>query len=994
MQGIIRQAAVLLLTAAANAAPVAVENAAALYPEPEKATAVFLALPPGRKYVITDLAGKECGRGQSERSENAGFSAVRFSLPRGWYRVHFPETDSSVGLAVTPDSPRSEYWNIDAGLTWSDWTHEHQKQVIDALRRKGIASFRERMSWTREVDTDHFHGEARAIRDLLYRGDSLELFQDSPASLRLGDRTNAFFVDFARSAGEIRRMESEFKSAWNAVELWNEPFFTGAFPSDQYVPMAKLLSHALKSPVCGGSFSPAISHAYLTGCLESGFADILDALSLHFYGSPESMREVIAYYRSQLKAVGREAMPLWVTESGSPDPSLRGAVATTMRAIECRTLGVKRFYAFYLQRHQEGSIDWGLSDASGTPRPALACFLAAASLLGDKAYCGDVNIQGEVSIVHCFSDQTGNVLVLYGKPGAELTLPTAPDALAGADGREFPVSGKAFRNADGLGYAFFAPGRLDGVLKQDTVNMKYFRISGNAGQRQKPAVVLQPQYPVGQVLDHSNNGYTIAPGAAENYTAVVICNNLSGAPVSGTLSLELPDGKRLTKQLTLPADSGITAEFPADFRAALDRDGECMIRFVFTGDDCSDRIVQRFQRPATIRSERLFFTDGKKPDWAKAKVYRDTTVCGDVPGKLNVPPEEFGSEAQFLWSDIGIHFRVNVHDLCHEPASEDGSSWMHDSLQLSISQYNSANDNNRFEWGFWRDAAGIAHKTTFLTSTGQPISDKSQVVIRRDEAAHTTLYEGVIAWYDLGSMNAVYNRDRMRLRLTFCVNDDNNGNRRWSEWTPGIAKDKNPDDFVEFMLVTGDRKATRIPLTSGKYSGSAKDCIRSGEALKLNDIPDGALEFTISPVELDGPVTLKFELAATDWAKHNGTGFSFGAALRDSATTEEYAMFAAPTPVYAGTAGYMLQEKNEPAPVIGMGKKIFSPSGLFHTLELTIDSGTRKFELAVIPPKGKRELVASGPIRHNTMRSFDKIVFTTSGWGAGPFLLKNIRIIH
>ena len=140
--------------------------------------------------------------------------------------------------------------------------------------------------------------------------------------------------------------------------------------------------------------------------------------------------------------------------------------------------------------------------------------------------------------------------------------------------------------------------------------------------------------------------------------------------------------------------------------------------------------------------------------------------------------------------------------------------------------------------------------------------------------------------------------------------------------------------------------------------------------------------------------SLQFELAATDWAKHNGTGFSFGAALRDSATTEEYAMFAAPTPVFAGTAGYMLQEKNEPAPVIGMERKVFSPSGLFHTLELTIDSGARKFELAVTPPKGKRELVASGPIRHNTMRSFDKIAFTTSGWGAGPFLLKNIRIIH
>ena len=982
-----------LLTVTANAASVTVEDAAVLYPVPGKDTSAYFSVPPGSEYVITDIEGKEGSRGQSRKSRTAGFSEVRFSLPSGWYQIHFPGSDAMVGVAVVPDGPRYNYWSIDAGLTWSRWSAEHKQQVVNALRRKGIGTFRERMSWSR-AESEQFHGKTRAVREMLYHGDALELWSDSPTAFRLGDRKNSFFMDFSRTADGIRRMESGLGTAWSAVELWNEPFYNGALPADQYIPVAKLLSAILKTPVCGGSFTPAISHAYLSGCLESGFADILDAFSIHFYSSPEKMRDVISYYRTQLKTAGREAMPIWVTESGTPDPTLRGAVATAMRAIECRTLGVERFYAFYLQQYREGKIEWGMSDASGTPRPALACYLAAASFVGNKAYSGDMDVQGDVSLVRCFSDESGSIAALYGKPGAELTLPVEPDALAGADGRAIPVSGKVFCNADGLGYAFYAPGRLDKVLKQDTENRKLFHFTGNAGQRRKPSVVLQPLYPKGQVLEHSNNGYIIEPGAAENFIAAVICNNLTDAPVAGILAIELPDGRRLTQKVSISANGGTKTEFKVNFRAALERDGEYVLRFTFNSDKGEDRIVQRFERPATIRSERLVLTDSRSPDWAHAKVFRDTTVRSDLPGKHNVSAEEFHSEGQFLWSDIGIHFRVTVKDRRHEPTSDDGSCWMYDSLQLAVSQYNSVKDNNRFEWGFWLDANGRAHKTTFLTSTGKQLSDDSEIAIRRDEVVHTTCYEGVIAWSDLGSMNAIYNRDRMRLRLTFCVNDGNNGSRRWSEWTPGIATTKSPDKFVEFLLVSGEREVLPVSLKQGIYRGNAKDCILSGDALKLNDVRNGRLEFQILPVKFESPVTLRFELAATEWRKHNGTGFCFDAALEDSVSAEAYFLRTAPNGMFGGKTGYAIQEKGAPAPILGMEKKALQPSGLFHKVEFTIDPGARKFELAVTPPKGRRELVVSGPIHRNTMRSFDRIVFTTSGWGAGPFLLKNISLVH
>ena len=79
--------------------------------------------------------------------------------------------------------------------------------------------------------------------------------------------------------------------------------------------------------------------------------------------------------------------------------------------------------------------------------------------------------------------------------------------------------------------------------------------------------------------------------------------------------------------------------------------------------------------------------------------------------------------------------------------------------------------------------------------------------------------------------------------------------------------------------------------------------------------------------------------------------------------------------------------------MIGTPGKVFPPDGKFHTIEFTIDNAARKQMLYFIN-KGKKECVVSGPIKKNSMRSFDKIIFTPSGWGAGPFQLKNISLIQ
>lgn len=57
-----------------------------------------------------------------------------------------------------------------------------------------------------------------------------------------------------------------------------------------------------------------------------------------------------------------------------------------------------------------------------------------------------------------------------------------------------------------------------------------------------------------------------------------------------------------------------------------------------------------------------------------------------------------------------------------------------------------------------------------------------------------------------------------------------------------------------------------------------------------------------------------------------------------------------------------------------------------------ISAAARK-QMLYVTANGKKECVATGAIRKNTTRSLDKIVFTPSGWGAGPFQLKEISVI-
>lgn len=1031
MYGIRTFFAAVLCAAGILGAPAAdnltVETPAALFPLPGADTQLVLAektpSPDGEvKYVVSDYTGKETGAAAARRQ--AGKITLVLKLDAGYHELFFPEYNQSIGLAVYPDARNIDdtngYWCMDSGLTWSRWPHDRKVAIVRQLKRKGISTFRERFSWW-AVDNGSTikEGPEAVVRDSVYGENRiLELLQDSPAIYRRGDKKNSFDYDLVKGADGMRRLEARFGKYWSAFELWNEPFYNNGLPADQYVPTVKMMGAALDTVVAAGSFTPAVASAYLDTCAESGFLDVIDVFSTHFYSSPESMYGSLKYFRDRLKKYGADRLPIWVTESGTPGAVVREtgrptvktdsacAVTTAMRGIECLTLGVGRYYPFYLQQHVEGSIAWGMSDFNGTPQRPLAVWLHAAGMIGDKKYLGDLKASGDLISARVFGDDGETVAVIYGKPGKTVTLPAAGYRACGADGRPLPASGTTLVNTDGLTFLVFEPGRLEGLIRTDTPNMAYYRSAGTVGTRKKRTVIIQPEYPKGQIISHSNNGYTVSEEAAEKFKAAARFCNLGNQDTTVTVRLRGAGIPELQTQFDLPARSEKYQAFDLNFRKALAEHSPFQLVWEAESAAGNDRAAVLFNRLPSVRTRKVAFIqkspviDGSDDDaWKNAEWAKDTSVRSDVPGELAVPPEEFSSRAKFLWGDAGLYFLVAVKDKQMEPSPDPGNCWMYDSLQIAVSQYNSENDRNRFEWGFYLDGHGAPQKTTFTTSTGNKLSDDCRLAVRRDDKAGTTVYEGLIPWRDLGSMNAIYNRNGMKFRLTFCVNDHNGGNRRWSEWSPGIASGKSTELFPELILAESGREEQQLAvsgnlLNSGKVemSDRSKFSVQPGNTLKIEDKPAGSIAFVLPETAMNGPVTLRFKLASTEWGKHNGTGFSFVAGIQDSASGECYECWLAPSSMFGGTSGWALNEKNAPVPVFGTKGKVFPPTGLFYTVELTVDASTRQMTLAVTDPKGQRETVAEGFGKRNSMKKFDRIFFRTSGWGAGPFLLKDITL--
>lgn len=970
-------------------------------------------------YEVTDYSGNAVTSGKAPVSGNR--VSVGLNLKPGYYELCFPQEGKKFGIIAIPDrkAPADGFWQLDAGLSWSKWDFETKQRIVSVLLDKGISGFRERLAWP-ALDTplgcDPAAGVFGKIRNEVYpsgEGRVLELFQDSPGHLRF-DAANPFAVDLGAAFASWRKICAAYRQSWSALELWNEPFFSGkGLPADQYVPVAKAVAAAAGPvEVAAGCFSPSIAVSYLDGCAENGLLDVTDVVTLHFYGKPETMNDLIRFYRKWLTEKRNGDMPLWVSESGTPGQlgefgrpglksDLESARDTVMRAVECRALGVARFYAFYLQYHIEGVISWGMTDREASPQRPLAAWLFAAQAIADRPYLGRLEqAPAGVLLNRVFGEGANATVVLYTRIGETVRLPFPVREYAGIDGRRIaPNADGTVTAADGILYAQTAKQAVK--LAESPEDAALFACASKRNPpRQIRKLVLQPVYFPAQCSQATNSGYFVKQDAAGKFKAAVNVANLGETPVEAEVALDFPGAN--PRRVSVGAMKSARVEWELNLSDALKNNPPLALAYAATAGDCADRAVIRlYPEPArriypVLKTGEAILPDGRKDEaiWAKAPKADQLTCLDDNPAGTALPCNDFRAAANFAWGDVGLYFFIEVDDPRHEPPQSAALSWQKDSVQIAFSQENSAYDINQFEWGFFLDEKG-AHRVLFRSSLHQPLSDATKVGIRRDEQAGKTFYEGVIAWLDLGSLKAVNERAGSRFRLSFIVNDANAGSRRWLEWSPGIAKSKKPSEYPELVLCDAAPEPERSNLLKGWQAAAPENVSQvnymGAPAIRLLDRKDSVLTRRIDAPQPSGkPVILSFLLASTEFYKHKGTGFSLKAGFYDSETQEGYECWIAPDKLYAKRTGFAIANSDGTLVQLGIDDSRFPVDGKFYKITLFYDPVNGQLKL-FLEKDGENLLLAEGNGK-KILKNIDQIRIAASGWGAGPLLFREIAV--
>jgi hypothetical protein len=1009
-------------------------DAANFFPYPDEPAEVVFeagALTHGTKvdYAVYNYEQEEVDRGSVEVI--GGYVDVPVELEQGYYEIHFPESDQAFGVIALPDYPAvpEGYWCIDAGLTWSKWSPAMKTAMVRLLNEKGIRGFRERLSWLNLMSGEAMileHGDTAQVRDEVYRDNIgehriLELFQDSPASLRR-DPANPFSIDLGQSYSMWQAIAERYVPAWSALELWNEPFFVKGLPADQYVPVAKMVAAAVpNAPVVAGCFSPSISVAYLDDCAQGGLLDVIDAMTLHLYGPPESMPKLMQFYRDYLRRYGRSSLPVWVSESGDPGSmgeferttlasERQGTMRTVMRAIECKVYGVQRFYTFYLQKHIEGVISWGMTDAYASPQRKLAAVLYAAQTVGDLPLLGDLDPMPEGAVFgHVFGDGEEAVVVLYAPDHDSLDLPFTVKHISGIDGRALVLNAdQSVPVPDGIVYL-----RVPSEVVAPFINTKAepmeegLAAGGRTQEREFRTLVVQPEYIRSQTEQVSNLGYFLNVEDAENYRAAAYISNLSPDRQDVRVSVEVPGLGREEQSVSLEPLETRRVEWTLDLSSTLSAHERTPLTYRAQSDTGEDAVTAYVQpQPATRiysvqKSMDVPRLDGRPTDavWKRADIIDNLECFDDNPSGDKVSSAGLEGVARFLWGDVGLYFLIEVKDDAHEPPENAPLSWKSDSVQIAFHQQNSSQDINDFEWGFFLDQAGNSQRVLFRSSSGEELSEATRVVVVRDEAAARTVYEGVISWLDLGSMKAINDRTASRFRLSFIINDANTGHRRWLEWSPGIAKGKTPTDYPELILVNDKDNVDLVtPSTQTaeewdvRVPGSVEDVRFDGvQAWRIADRKGAGISTAFAPLKMERPLCLSFRLGVTDYYKNNGTGFCFMAVLWNKESNEGYECWVSPDrKLFADQTGFALADHDGTLIDLGEREARVPPDGKLHKITLWIDPATRILKL-YLEIDGENKLIAQGVSKRNVV-GIDGLEFSTSGWGSGDLILADISL--
>lgn len=526
-------------------------------------------------YVVRDYEGRQTSSGTGILSGD-GILTVTGVFPRGYSEIYFPAADQTFGLvSLEPHvGPADPFFCMDSALSQLELNPDRQASLIESLSRSGIALSRER-SGADSVRKTYAENKVPILEILNGNLENLpELAPNFEAAARHG-------------------------TIWGGVEASNEPDLK-ASPADQYVPLVKTLSYALRNahspaPLVSGVFATIPPGPFFDTCLSNGMLDDSDAVSFHSYDRAKDVEGAVSRYRAWLKKGGKEGMPLWHTECGwawvlGPDrpPQNQDAVSAleiSAKAVESMACGVARYFPFVYVYYEEGAKNFGMMGREVTPLRSMAAYAACIQALSGKKYVGDIQGLGNsVKLARVFGNPPDAecVAVIYtGTVASNATIPFPIKAarVAGADGRTLAFGNGVLPIPDGLAYVGINRANLAGKLKTDTHAMQLYQIGRHPLTPERRASPLVFQFLSQQTPSRASaRGYLITQELAHKLPVSVRINNLSPSPIVVTPELSLP-GKAAEKTLpvTVPAMGHSDIAWNLDAASSLDI---AQIRFI------------------------------------------------------------------------------------------------------------------------------------------------------------------------------------------------------------------------------------------------------------------------------------------------------------------------------------------------------------------------------------------------------------------------------
>ncbi|MDO5308046.1 MAG: hypothetical protein Q4G03_00915 [Planctomycetia bacterium] len=530
-------------------------------------------LPQESPYVIRTTDGEILTEGLGKIDK--GELSLDVKLPQGYFELELPDSEQSFGMASQPafchDCERAddelenarlrdEFFGIDAASTWLVHNAHAREDLIRNARRMGIATYRERLNWGRvepekgklDLNAD---GNASVLRDTAkkYHMPVLELFHNAP---EWAGRWGTYPSDLIATADTWGNIAEVWASAWNSIEVWNEPdiFFSGNMPADQYVPVLKsvgqeLARRGVETPVVGGIIAN-FQDDFMSTLARNGVIDACDIFSFHTYCRAYDMENVSLRYCHWLEMNKAEWKPLWITECGRPwqkgtnrpnrEADLLSAIDIVEKGVAAKALGIDAYFPFVYVYYEENDNNFGMSDRNNAPLRSSAGYARMIQLLSDKRCIGTWKLNqegGERSYLFIDTTTRERVATLYARSASterRVTLPCKPTFVERVTGEPVEVQADgsvAFKD----GFLFIGlPNDYQAELTADSEvdkarNLRFAaRVKHGADPRGKTSCVARFDFD-SNLVEAKTSGYRILDPKSESLTGTISVFNFSDA---------------------------------------------------------------------------------------------------------------------------------------------------------------------------------------------------------------------------------------------------------------------------------------------------------------------------------------------------------------------------------------------------------------------------------------------------------------------------------